>query len=169
MAARPNAPAAFIATTIYKRSSRASGTARIMAFLAAGLFLAACATTPLPAPAGEVGQVVPVEGGGEYLDILPQELNAMLEGKDFFFVNVHVPYEGEIEQTDAFIPFDQVAQKLSEFPQDRGAKIVLYCRSGSMSAIAAREMVSAGYTDIYNLDGGFRAWEAAGYQLIQSP
>ena len=140
-----------------------------MAFLAAALLLAACATTPLPAPAGEVGQVVPVEGGGEYLDILPQELNAMLEGKDFFFVNVHVPYEGEIEQTDAFIPFDQVAQKLSEFPQDRGAKIVLYCRSGSMSAIAARDMVSAGYTDIYNLDGGFRAWETAGYELIQSP
>jgi rhodanese-related sulfurtransferase len=116
-----------------------------------------------------VGQVVPVEGGGQYLDILPQELKGMLEAKDFFFVNVHVPYEGEIEQTDAFVPFDQVTAKLSEFPQARGAKIVLYCRSGSMSAIAAREMVLAGYTDIYNLDGGFRAWAAAGYELIQSP
>jgi len=139
--------------------------------LAVMLLLTACGggTTQLPASVNEVGQVVPVEGGGQYLDILPQELEAMLEAKDFFFVNVHVPYEGEIEQTDAFIPFDQVAVRRSEFPQDTGAKIVLYCRSGSMSAIAARDMVSAGYTNIYNLDGGFRAWAAAGFELIQSP
>ena len=152
---------------------RVRGVVGTLLSLAAPFLLAACsggATNPQsPVTTGDLGQVVPVEGGGQYLDILPQELSALLESKDFFFVNVHVPYEGEIEQTDAFVPFDQVAAKLSEFPQARGAKIVLYCRSGSMSAIAAREMVSAGYTDIYNLDGGFRAWEAAGYQLIQSP
>ena len=140
--------------------------------LAAPLLLAACGggagTAQLPMTAGDLGQVVPVEGGGQYLDILPQDLKAMLETKDFFFVNVHVPYEGEIENTDAFVPFDQVATRLSEFPHDTGAKIVLYCRSGSMSGIAARTMVSAGYTNIYNLDGGFRAWVASGYRLIDS-
>lgn len=91
----------------------------------------------------------------------------MLGTKDFFLANVHVPYEGEIEATDAFVPFDQVQTRLTEFPQEKEAKIVLYCRSGSMSAIAARALVEAGYTNVYNLDGGFRAWTAAGYELIQ--
>ena len=137
------------------------------------LALGACSTPPVSAPSTGIdqglGQVVPVEGGGQYTDILPQELKAMLETKDFFFVNVHIPYEGEIERTDAFIPFDEIEARLGEFPQARDAKIVLYCRSGSMSAIAARTLVKAGYTDIYNLDGGFRAWSAAGYSLIQDP
>lgn len=141
--------------------------------LAAGLLLTACREGAEPAdfshPPEELGQVVPVEGGGQYVDIGAQQLRTMLQSKGFFFANVHVPYEGEIEGTDAFVAFDQVESKLAEFPQDKGARIVLYCRSGRMSAIAARALVGAGFTSVYNLDGGFRAWEAAGYELIQDP
>jgi rhodanese-related sulfurtransferase len=34
-----------------------------------------------------------------------------------------------------------------------------------MSEIAADELVSLGYTNIWNLDGGMAAWEQAGYDL----
>lgn len=136
----------------------------------ASLLLGACgAAAPQPSAsdaADGFGQPVPVDGGGQYTDILPQKLKTMLEGKDFFFVNVHVPYEGEIPDTDAFIPFDQVHDSIDEFPQDTGAKIVVYCRSGSMSTKAANDLARLGYTNVYNLDGGFRAWSAAGYDFI---
>ena len=59
-------------------------------------------------------------------------------------VNVHIPYEGEIEGTDLFIPYDQTGQRLSDLPPDPGGKIVLYCRSGRMSATAAGALVSTG-------------------------
>jgi len=36
-----------------------------------------------------------------------------------------------------------------------------------MSRIAAEEWAKAGYTNLLNLDGGFEAWEAAGYPLLQ--
>ena len=135
------------------------------------LMLGACSeaieTTSSGATGEAVGTVVPVEGGGHYTDIIPQELRAMLDSQDVFLVNVHIPYEGELEQTDAFIPFDAVEARLDEFPEDLDATIVLYCRSGSMSASSAPTLVKAGYTNVYNLDGGFRGWEAAGYTLIQ--
>lgn len=132
----------------------------------ASLLLGACGGAAPQPPGSGFGQPVPVDGGGQYTDILPQELSTMLEEKDFFFVNVHVPYEGEIPETDAFIPFDRVRDLIDEFPEHTDAEIVVYCRSGSMSAKAAQELVGLGYTNVYNLDGGFRAWSAAGYEYI---
>ena len=39
------------------------------------------------------------------------------------------------------------------------------CRSGRMSSIAAKELVKAGYTNVWNLDGGMVAWEQVGLPL----
>jgi rhodanese-related sulfurtransferase len=136
------------------------------------LTLAACSGQSPSAPSvsevnlAEQTQQVPVEGSGSYMDVSAAGLAAMLEDKDFPLINVHIPYEGEIEGTDLFIPFDEIGQNLDKLPADKDAQIVLYCRSGSMSAKAARELVKLGYTDVWNLDGGMIAWKQAGYPLL---
>ena len=94
------------------------------------------------------------------------QLAKMLEHKDFFFVNVHTPYEGEIKNTDAFIVFNTISDKLDKLPKDKNAKIVLYCRSGRMSEIAARELMRLGYTGVSHLSGGMIDWEKSGYKII---
>lgn len=141
------------------------------ALVAAALVLVACGVVS-PSAAPDAGrdtmtQSVPVEGGGSYTDVNASGLKRMLENKDFPLVNVHIPYEGEIEPTDLFIPYNEIEANLTKLPSDKGAKIVLYCRSGSMSAIAARTLVRLGYTDVWNLDGGMVAWEQMGYPLAQ--
>jgi rhodanese-related sulfurtransferase len=102
--------------------------------------------------------------GGAYTNVAAAQLKQMLAAKDFVFINVHIPYEGEIALTDAFIPYDQVedASYIAQLPADKNAKIFLYCRSGRMSAIAAEKLVPLGYTNIWNLEGGMVAWESAG-------
>ena len=131
-----------------------------------GGLLAACSTQPTAPAANSVpGVPVSVEGG-TYANITPAELVEMLKNKDFLFVNTHVPYEGEIEQTDALIAFNETGpQRVNDYPADKSAKIVLYCRSGRMSSIVAQELVKAGYTNVWNLDDGMIAWEKAGYEL----
>ena len=91
----------------------------------------------------------------------------MLDNKDILLVNVHIPYAGEISGTDDFVTYNEIEANVSRFPADQAAKIVLYCQSGSMSAIAARTLVKAGYVNIWNLDGGMIAWERRGFQLIR--
>lgn len=104
-----------------------------------------------------------------YRNVDPAELQQMLAQKDFFLVNVHVPYEGEIAGTDAFIPFDRTRALMGRYPADKTARIVLYCRSGRMSDIAARQLAAAGYTSLYNLAGGMIAWQKAGLPLLTDP
>ena len=101
----------------------------------------------------------------KYTNITSGQLYEMLKNKDFYFVNVHIPYEGEIEGTDAFVPYNEIAQNLDKLPEDKNAKIVLYCRSGKMSEIAAQELSDLGYTNVYNHQFGMHDWQSKGYKI----
>ncbi len=136
----------------------------VITMLVALLLLAACSSPAASSPPVDVvGNQVSVSEGN-YTDVSVNELQVMQAKKDFTFVNVHIPFEGDIAGTDLSIPYDQIAQNLDKLP-DKTAKIVLYCRSGRMSAIAAETLVGLGYSDIWNLSGGMAAWEQAGLKV----
>lgn len=83
-----------------------------------------------------------------------------------FVLNVHVPDEGAISGTDADIPYDRIADRAAELPQDTGAPVAVYCKTGRMSAIAGTALRQLGYTDVVELRGGMDAWVADGRPLL---
>lgn len=138
----------------------------VVGAIVASVALAACGGTD--DPAGNAAEETAIrDGANGFQSLAPAELAEMLSAKDFPLINVHIPYEGEIDDTDLFIPYDEIERNLASLPDDKQANIVLYCRSGSMSAIAAETLVRLGFTNVSHLDGGMIAWEAAGYPLLQ--
>jgi rhodanese-related sulfurtransferase len=45
---------------------------------------------------------------------------------------------------------------------DHDAELILYCGGGYRSALAADNLQRMGYTNVYSLAGGWKAWQAAG-------
>jgi rhodanese-related sulfurtransferase len=75
------------------------------------------------------------------------------------FLDVRQPgelVEGTLPGT-VNIPLDQLPTRASEL--DRNRRVVVLCRSGGRSTQAATFLISSGFTDVVNLDGGMLAYD----------
>jgi rhodanese-related sulfurtransferase len=124
------------------------------------LLLAACSSQN-PVTADEIS----------YTNISVETLKSMLDERptSFLLVNTHIPFQGNIPNTDINIPSTEILGNLNQLPEDKDAEIVLYCRSDRMSHTASANLVNAGYTNVKNVIGGLIAWESAGYPLEMTP
>src|SRR5699024_6726834 len=60
---------------------------------------------------------------------------------------------------------DEFARKLSSFGITEDTKVVVYDEANDMFAARAWWLIQyAGHTNTYLLDGGYQAWQAAGYE-----
>lgn len=60
---------------------------------------------------------------------------------------------------DGFVPKAQAAL-------DESKPVVVYCRSGNRSAKATALLEDAGFTTLYDMQGGITAWTAAGKPVV---
>jgi len=118
----------------------------------------------IASPGNEGLPVLPKNPFG-FMDLRVEQLAKSMSNKNFTLVNVHVPVQASLPNTDLSIPFDQIKGNLAKLPR-KDAAIVIYCRSGGMSVQAAATLAAAGYTEVYDLKGGFNAWKAAGHRLL---
>ena len=94
-----------------------------------------------------------------YQKITAQEGKEMIDGGDIILVDVRTKEEydsGHIANA-ILIPNETISDKMPEELDNLDAKIIIYCRSGRRSAIAAKNLIKMGYTNIYDM-GGIADW-----------
>lgn len=102
-----------------------------------------------------VYQKWPVKG---IRSISASELPDYLTDKTRVLIDVREPheYKGGHVQGMKNIPVGQISKRLGEIPKDK--EVVLMCRSGTRSMMAARNLKKQGYDRIVNVKGGISAW-----------
>uniref|UniRef100_UPI00404978D0 rhodanese-like domain-containing protein n=1 Tax=Candidatus Planktophila sp. TaxID=2175601 RepID=UPI00404978D0 len=124
---------------------------KVIAILASVLLLAGCSTssTAMDLSVSEFSSKV-TEAGIITLDVrTPSEFN-----------------EGHIEGA-SLIDFQSGNFENEITSLNKNQTYAIYCRSGNRSGEAVKVMTEAGFTKIYNLDGGVIDWARAGLPLVK--
>lgn len=94
-------------------------------------------------------------------EVTVQELKSMFDSKaDFQLIDVREPYESEISNLGGeLIPMAEVPENLESISKDK--RVVVHCRTGSRSGNIIQWLEkNHGFSNLYNLKGGMRAWAA---------
>ena len=95
-----------------------------------------------------------------YHKITPQEAKAMMgDGRPFVLVDVRTQPEYKMQHIEGAIlmPYDEIPSRAAARFPDKSERIIVYCRSGNRSNVAATVLVGMGYTAVYDM-GGINAW-----------
>jgi len=96
--------------------------------------------------------------------VAPKEAAAMQTTKKAIIVDVREDNEWQEQHIPGaiHIPLGQLNARLAELNRYKNSTIITQCRSGRRSAQALEVLKSAGFTQIYNMNGGLTAWTNAG-------
>ena len=133
--------------------------ARFVAFVAT-VFTAAASIADQAGPTPGQLASAPAAAGASLPLISPQALLERQSKKDpsLFVLDVRTPKEfaeGHVPGA-VNVPYDQIASQLALIPKDRD--VVLYCRSGRRTTLAAEVLEANGYTKLGHLQGDMQAW-----------
>jgi rhodanese-related sulfurtransferase len=102
---------------------------------------------------------------GNYQSVSAADVAQLIaENPKLVLIDVRTPAEiagGKIKKAlEINIQSPDFNQKIAKLPKDQA--YVLYCRSGSRSAMACSAMAKQGFEQLYNLSGGYSAWPSRG-------
>ncbi len=100
-------------------------------------------------------------GSATYEQISGAEAKALMDSESgYIILDTREQYEydeGHIPGA-ILIPYDEIADRAEKELSDKDQLILVYCRSGRRSKIAAEELVKLGYTNVKEF-GGIIDWE----------
>lgn len=94
--------------------------------------------------------------------ITPQEMQELLLMKEVQLVDVRTPeeYSGGFVKTAVNMNFyDDSFEKDMGSNLDKSKPVCVYCKRGGRSAKAAAKLRDMGFTEVYDMKGGFDSWK----------
>jgi rhodanese-related sulfurtransferase len=88
--------------------------------------------------------------------------------KGFILIDVRSPEEhatGFIPGTDMNIDYRDIQARHRDIGAQLDDHVVVYCKSGRRSNIAAETLADLGYRHVYNVSGSMNAWLEAGFPV----
>ena len=112
-----------------------------------------------------VGGLSACSGGSDAVTaVTPADAIAVLAEPGVTVLDVRTPAEFDSGHLAGAVNIDieggAFEQQVADLPQD--ATYVVYCRSGNRSGTATKQLADLGFTDVYDVEGGIVAWQAAG-------
>ena len=71
-------------------------------------------------------------------------------------------YEGGRLPNAVHVPMSQIESRAAELGKHVARPVIAYCEHGNRSRMVGGALAKAGFTEIYHLNGGIRAWRDAG-------
>lgn len=100
--------------------------------------------------------------GKRYMDVEAKVLSQRgeREWKGYLLVDVRTGKEYEEGHIPGarHIPYDQMEERAGELDEVKDRDILLICRSGRRSVIAANILAEKGFRKLFNLKGGMLEW-----------
>ncbi|PPK87140.1 rhodanese-related sulfurtransferase [Neolewinella xylanilytica] len=104
---------------------------------------------------------VPASAAPAYGQLSPAAFADKMEEEGVVLLDVRTPEEIAVGKIDGAVEMDyndpDFAKQLATL--EKGPTYLVYCASGGRSNKACTMMAEAGFEHVYNLEGGFTAWE----------
>jgi rhodanese-related sulfurtransferase len=94
-----------------------------------------------------------------------QTLKQWLDQQSAVLVDVREPNEYATGHIPGAILVPLSRFDSQKIPQSSNQKVVLYCRSGQRSSMAAKKLLHQGCQEVTHLGNGIGAWARAGYPV----
>ncbi|MCK0180596.1 rhodanese-like domain-containing protein [Flavobacteriaceae bacterium S0862] len=99
--------------------------------------------------------------------ISPQEMQEISQIEGVQLVDVRTPEEYEEGYIEGFQNIDYFSENFNQEIEklDKSKPVIVYCKSGNRSGKCAKKMEEAGFSKIYDLEGGITKWAFEGYEI----
>ncbi|MCF8068093.1 MAG: rhodanese-like domain-containing protein [Desulfobacterales bacterium] len=104
-----------------------------------------------------------------YTEVNAKEAQELIQSIDLFLLDVRTVWEfqqGHLR--DAYLlPVSDLQYKLNSISRYKENPVLIYCRSGNRSTVAAKILLDNGFKRVYNMRYGINEWKREKFEIVK--